>query len=582
MSVRTFIYGSCVSRDTFERLPEGFELVSYVARQSLISAFTPPSARGVPAIDTDSEFQRRMIVGDWESSLPAQLRQHADGIDLLLWDLCDERVGLRRLERVGARPTAHAWGTRSVDSIRAGVDAQLDSSRLVAFASARHRVLFLHALRRFRALLDELGLRERTLLLAPAWATRTSDGESVPTSFGLDPDRANRLFRDYHRTATRVTDVAAAHVGEVAADAGHPWGVAPFHYTESVYCSLAGQVIDAAEPSAARPEGVRLEVRGKDADLPAATSAESPAPPSEEEVVVDLVGSLVHDPASLWTGDRSHMSLRQQGLLEKFQARNALRDLDEVQVAVLRWARSRAGDRPMTYFVVNPGGAGSHWLQEMMADAGGMNPCGEVYLPPGMTSAAASLGDEARGLLLDAVHLLQANRPVADLLDAPLINTAHIRGWHQHELMPAPKSLVLLTRDPLDVVLSRTFRKQAYRTQHFAGESDETYLRRNIDFVQKFYLRGEGTTPDASVRYEDLRADAPGTISRLGRALGVDLEGPRALEVDARGGSNKYAGPAVEISPHLRQLAADELAELRERLGYLEAAPAVTDGPAST
>ena len=36
-----FIYGSCVSRDTFEFLrPLGYGLVDYVARQSLISAFS--------------------------------------------------------------------------------------------------------------------------------------------------------------------------------------------------------------------------------------------------------------------------------------------------------------------------------------------------------------------------------------------------------------------------------------------------------------------------------------------------------------------------------------------------------------
>lgn len=52
--VRTFIWGSCVSRDTFGFLPEQFQLTTYVARQSLISAgndasavrskLTPPSA----------------------------------------------------------------------------------------------------------------------------------------------------------------------------------------------------------------------------------------------------------------------------------------------------------------------------------------------------------------------------------------------------------------------------------------------------------------------------------------------------------------------------------------------------------
>ena len=40
---RVFIYGSCVSRDTFEYLdPDQFEIVQYVARQSALSAYTRP------------------------------------------------------------------------------------------------------------------------------------------------------------------------------------------------------------------------------------------------------------------------------------------------------------------------------------------------------------------------------------------------------------------------------------------------------------------------------------------------------------------------------------------------------------
>lgn len=241
--IRTFVYGSCVSRDTFEYLPEDrFELVQYVARQSLISAHTPPPQVPAPHMETTSPFQRRMLEGDWVGSLLSLLHEHADSVDLLLWDLCDERLGIRLLDRTV--PGDGAVATRSVDGIRTGVDHQLEKSPLVPFGSARHRLMFRHALRSFTSQLKGLGLLDRTLVLAPAWATHTLDGRRTPTSFGLGPTRANRLYDDYHSTIGHVTGVPVVRVppAEVAADPDHPWGVAPFHYTASVYTRLVAAI----------------------------------------------------------------------------------------------------------------------------------------------------------------------------------------------------------------------------------------------------------------------------------------------------------------------------------------------------
>lgn len=83
--VRTLVYGSCDSRDTFSELPRGeFELVDYVARQSLISAYsTPVTEQPVPRMS--SRFQQRMVRGDFVSSLPSVLAQHARAISPVLW-----------------------------------------------------------------------------------------------------------------------------------------------------------------------------------------------------------------------------------------------------------------------------------------------------------------------------------------------------------------------------------------------------------------------------------------------------------------------------------------------------------------
>jgi hypothetical protein len=42
-----FIYGGCVSRDTFELMKEKHSLVHYVSRQSLISAASSPTPKRI-------------------------------------------------------------------------------------------------------------------------------------------------------------------------------------------------------------------------------------------------------------------------------------------------------------------------------------------------------------------------------------------------------------------------------------------------------------------------------------------------------------------------------------------------------
>lgn len=232
---RTFIYGSCVSRDTFEFLiPQGYELLNYVARQSLLSASAPPTSATIPHVDITSAFQRRMLVGDWESNMLPTLAKYAEWTDLLLWDLCDERLGVRR------------WSggtvTRSVDAISSGLDTHLDqTSEVLALGTFEHLTSFTEGLQRFRETLQHVGLLDRTLLVAPPWAIRTEDGTRSPASFGMHAETANRLFTRYEEAVHDVLGIPVVTLPTEAtkADVQHRWGLSPFHYSEDVYQTLA-------------------------------------------------------------------------------------------------------------------------------------------------------------------------------------------------------------------------------------------------------------------------------------------------------------------------------------------------------
>ena len=234
---RVFIYGSCVSRDTFEYLPQDdYALLNYVARQSLISAFgaaSPP--RELPA--RLSPFQRRMLQGDLGSALLNELTAVQDTVDLLLWDLTDERLG------VYALPDG-SYVTRSVEIVGTDLERTFqEHGRFIPFGTDEHLQLWTHAVTAWVALLQTLGLADRTLLLAPSWATRSSDQSPVPGSFGLAPERANALHAGYYDqvTALGVTMAVVPETVTVAA-AEHRWGRAPFHYDDVTYLILVAAI----------------------------------------------------------------------------------------------------------------------------------------------------------------------------------------------------------------------------------------------------------------------------------------------------------------------------------------------------
>lgn len=236
MSGRTgvFIYGSCVARDTVEHMdPDQFELVDYVARQSAISAYTKPVTAVDPPV-LESAFQQRMLSGDWAASLRSAVPDAADRTDLVLIDLTDERLGVYVL------PDGSVI-TRTPELIESGAEQLLPAgTRLLTFGSDDH---FLHWSTAMTAVAQHLRThmpRAAIALLDIPWASRSEGGGPTPGSFGATAEEANRAFRPYVDHATSELDalVIAPSTSEITSSGEHPWGDAPFHYSEEVYIDV--------------------------------------------------------------------------------------------------------------------------------------------------------------------------------------------------------------------------------------------------------------------------------------------------------------------------------------------------------
>lgn len=229
-----FIYGSCVSRDTFEHFdPDQFELVRYVARQSALSAYTRPVTLVEPPA-LESDFQRRMVAGDFASSLQALIPEAAPRTDLVLVDLTDERLGAYVL------PDGSVV-TRSPELIQSGAEQHLPpGSQHLPFGSEQHLQYWSQGIAAVGELIRQHMPRAAVVLLDVPWAERSETGTATPESFGVGAREANPVFRAYVRVAADAlrAEVVSVDPSQVTSSPRHPWGDAPFHYSEQVYVDL--------------------------------------------------------------------------------------------------------------------------------------------------------------------------------------------------------------------------------------------------------------------------------------------------------------------------------------------------------
>lgn len=249
----------------------------------------------------------------------------------------------------------------------------------------------------------------------------------------------------------------------------------------------------------------------------------------------------------------------------------------EALLAIANSARARAHDGPPTLFIVNCGSSGSHWIEGMLAESPGLRACREVYFPAPLSAQIRASKTRERIAIVDAVHQVHAQgiRPVGatDIL----INSAH--SWSPATLLGRPARCVLLIRDPLDTVLSRTFRKPEWKERVAPSTTDAEYLETNIAFVLKFFETASKHVPAAVIRYEDVQAAPAPALRTMLDVLGLDASDEQLLDICNRHSadsqiasgarlSNLFTGARHDYDPALEQRAIHALRGLREEFGY--------------
>ena len=230
------IFGSCVSRDTFEVLdPKKYALAMYVARHSVVSTGTDARSHLPDQLNAPHAFQLKQLEMDARGALWNRIDSVVERLDLLLWDLVDERHGYVRF------PDG-TYITRSIDLLsQPSLSASLDAGRSVPFGTDEHFQVWCLAADRFVDGLRHRDLLGRTLVLAVEWASLTTDNEPAPLSMGVHAADANaRYVRYYDHLA--AMGLSLVSVQDPRTDPKHRWGAAPFHYEEAVYREVQGGI----------------------------------------------------------------------------------------------------------------------------------------------------------------------------------------------------------------------------------------------------------------------------------------------------------------------------------------------------
>lgn len=299
--------------------------------------------------------------------------------------------------------------------------------------------------------------------------------------------------------------------------------------------------------------------------------------------VADLLTRYCNEPEQFWSESSSRQArkiaqrLRRAGDLLDGGRRGAPQ-------AFAGLAVRRHPQRRRTVYLSNIGSSGSHWLEAMLVDGAGFIGAGEVYLPPRFSDEVNALSAPEAACFIDALHLLHAVvDPRRDRLDS-VINSQHAPR-PQVFLDADIKALrVLLIRDPVEICLSRTYRKDEYRQDVAPDSDDDAYLEANVKKVKAFFAKARPEFFDLLIRYEDLKADpVPGLVAICALtnmpfdtvALGRTAQEQSAEQVVLRSGqaqTNLYGGSDIEVPPQVRRRVERMLSQERVELGYTQRA----------
>ena len=232
------IFGSCTTRDCLRLFPaRAFQLKSYIARQSVVSAVSEPAPLELDEIRLESPFQRRAVWQDFSKNA-FDILAH-DGSSWIILDLIDERFPLTEIG--GAYVTKSALAVQGGAVAEDAPTAPRVSNGKDYFVNGRCLREFIGEFcRRLRAIYSEDHIIiHRALTVEQYW---TAEGELRPyTDAELETGKALNALITYMYDVLEE-ELPQAHVIDCMSgwhgSGTHAWGVATVHYEDGYYAQV--------------------------------------------------------------------------------------------------------------------------------------------------------------------------------------------------------------------------------------------------------------------------------------------------------------------------------------------------------
>jgi len=241
---------------------------------------------------------------------------------------------------------------------------------------------------------------------------------------------------------------------------------------------------------------------------------------------------------------------------------------------ILSISNNRIKNSARTIYLPSFGSSGSHLLQKVIELSIPSNPLGEVYIAPGVIDKVEKLPQEDKSVFIEAYNLLHT-ADVSQLNEFnSIINTAHSPVLSKFSLWTANYLSMLILRDPVSLVISRTFRKDEYRNYILGSKDDAEYLQENIDKTIRFYQSASNFNFDSQIRFEDIVScnnNAVEAIQKLLKEYEIDDEIIiQSMEEAVNGDkhTNKYDGVKIAIPEDLKREAENQLKALKSNFYY--------------
>lgn len=233
------IFGSCISRDCLEYAPDhSLQLATYIARQSMISAVSPPIGFQKEEIALSSNFRKNMVMHDFSKDAFELFR--TDGSEYLMIDLIDERF--RIAEFRGSVITA------SNEFAECGIAAEQELKFLRKKPDDQE---LLEKVDEFCERIKEIYPEEKIIIHRGRFLDRYISKEGIsstrfPVNVRVYNAKMNALLDGLY--ARLLKNMPGAFLIDICAgyqcDETHKWGLNPIHYEPAYYEEVVSRVLE--------------------------------------------------------------------------------------------------------------------------------------------------------------------------------------------------------------------------------------------------------------------------------------------------------------------------------------------------